>query len=36
MKDFEVPEALEIMQRGMKWASASKYAPAETWKTPVY
>jgi len=36
MKDFKVPEALEIMQRGIKWASASKYAPAEAWKKPVY
>ncbi len=36
MKDFEVPEALEIMQRGIKWASASKYAPAEAWIKPVY
>ncbi len=36
MKDFEVPQALEIMQRGIRWASASKYAPAEPWKKPVY
>jgi type 1 glutamine amidotransferase len=36
MKDFKVPEALEIMQRGIKWASASKYEPAEKWKSPVY
>ncbi len=36
MKDFEVPEALEIMQRGIRWASASRYAPAEAWKRPVY
>ena len=36
MKDFEVPEALEIMQRGIKWASASKYEAAEQWKNPVY
>lgn len=36
MKDFEVPEALEIMQRGIMWASASKHAPAEAWKKPVY
>jgi uncharacterized protein len=36
MKDFEVPEALEIMQHGIQWASASKYAPAEAWKKPVY
>jgi type 1 glutamine amidotransferase len=36
MKDFKVPEALEIMQRGIKWASASRHAPAEAWKNPVY
>ncbi|MEA3462475.1 MAG: ThuA domain-containing protein [Bacteroidota bacterium] len=36
MKDFKVPEALEIMQRGILWASASRYAPAEAWKKPVY
>jgi type 1 glutamine amidotransferase len=36
MKDFEVPEALEIMKRGIRWASASRYAPAEPWKNPVY
>ncbi len=36
MKDFEVPEALEIMKRGIRWASASKYAPPESWIHPVY
>jgi type 1 glutamine amidotransferase len=36
MKDFEVPEALEIQKRGIRWAAASKYDPAETWITPVY
>lgn len=36
MKDFEVPEALEIMQRGIMWASGSKYETAEAWKNPVY
>jgi type 1 glutamine amidotransferase len=36
MKDFEVPEALEIMQRGILWASGSKYEPAEAWRKPVY
>ena len=36
MKDFEVPEALEIMHRGIQWASASKYEPAEPWKKPIY
>ncbi|MCD4710881.1 MAG: ThuA domain-containing protein [Bacteroidales bacterium] len=36
MEDFKVPEALEIMQRGIKWASASRYVSAEPWKNPVY
>jgi uncharacterized protein len=36
MKDFEVHQALEIMQRGIKWAAASRYDPAEDWKRPVY
>ena len=36
MKDFEVPQALEIMQRGIRWASASKYEAPEAWKKPVY
>lgn len=36
MKDFKVPEALEIMHRGIRWASASKYAAPEEWKKPVY
>ena len=36
MKDYEVPEALEIQKRGFMWAAASKYAPAESWISPVY
>ncbi len=36
MSDFEVPEALEIQKRGIRWAAASKYSPAEPWKVPVY
>lgn len=36
MSDFEVPEALTIMKRGIRWASESKYLPAEPWKKPVY
>jgi type 1 glutamine amidotransferase len=36
MKDFQVPEALEILKRGIRWASASKYDPPEPWKDPVY
>ncbi len=34
--DFNVPEALTIMQRGICWASASKYEPTEAWVTPKY
>lgn len=36
MKDFEVPEALEIQKRGIRWAAQSKYTPSEKWVTPVY
>jgi type 1 glutamine amidotransferase len=34
--DFTVPEALEIMKRGILWASESKYKPTEKWVQPVY
>jgi type 1 glutamine amidotransferase len=34
--DFNVPQALEIQKRGIRWASMSKYEPAEEWKQPVY
>ena len=30
------PEAEQMLQRGIKWASASKYEAAEKWLTPVY
>ena len=36
MADFEVPEALEIVKRGIRWAAESKYAPIEKWVSPVY
>lgn len=36
MADFDVPEALEIQKRGIKWAAESKYHPKEHWKEPVY
>jgi type 1 glutamine amidotransferase len=36
VKDFDVPEALEIMKRGIRWASVSLYEPSEKWVTPVY
>ncbi len=31
-----VPDAIEMIRRGFKWASASKYAPKESWVSPVY
>jgi type 1 glutamine amidotransferase len=31
-----VPEALEMLKRGIKWASASKYEAMEKWMSPVY
>jgi len=34
--DFDVPEAWEILTRGIKWAAASKYEPKEEWMSPVY
>ena len=35
-KDFKVPEALEIMKRGILWAAESKYHEPEEWIQPVY
>lgn len=34
--DFKVPQALEIMKRGIRWASQSKYKPIPKWVSPVY
>jgi type 1 glutamine amidotransferase len=34
--DFQVPEAFEIMKRGIRWASMSKYEPLPEWRNPVY
>lgn len=34
--DFAVPEALEIMKRGIYWAAESKYQAEEKWVSPVY
>ena len=34
--DMEVPEALEIIKRGIRWSAVSKYEPAEKWVSPVY
>jgi uncharacterized protein len=36
MKDFKVPEALEIQKRGIIWAAESKSQPKENWKIQVY
>ena len=34
--DFNVPEALEIMKRGIRWSSVSLHEEAETWLSPIY
>jgi uncharacterized protein len=35
-KDLDTPEAMEILIRGIRWASGSKYLPKEEWVSPVY
>ena len=35
-QDFEVPEALEIMKRGIRWASESLEKGPEKWLAPSY
>lgn len=32
----DVPDAIEMLKRGIKWASASKFEPMEKWVNPVY
>ncbi len=34
--DFDVPEAFEIMKRGIQWASESREKGAEKWLSPIY
>ena len=34
--DFKVYEALEILKRGIRWSSHSKYGAVEKWVSPVY
>lgn len=36
VSDFKVPEVFEIMKRGIRWASQSKYKPLPKWVQPVY
>jgi type 1 glutamine amidotransferase len=31
-----VADAMEMLKRGIRWAAASKYLPAEKWVSPVY
>ena len=33
---FDIPEALKIMKRGIRWASGGKYEAFEEWISPVY
>lgn len=33
---LEAPNGMEIIKRGIQWASDSKYAPAEKWMFPAY
>jgi uncharacterized protein len=30
------PDAVEMLKRGIRWASGSKYEPVEKWLSPVY
>lgn len=34
--DFDIDSSWEILTRGIKWASGSKYLPKENWVNPVY
>jgi len=36
VKDFEVPEAFEIIKRGICWAAMSRYEDTENWVKAVY
>jgi type 1 glutamine amidotransferase len=33
---LSVPDAMEMLKRGIRWASGSKYLPAEKWVSAVY
>lgn len=36
VKDLDTPEVMEILIRGIKWASGSRNLPEEKWMSPVY
>jgi type 1 glutamine amidotransferase len=33
---IDKPDAMDMLKRGIRWASASKYEPAEKWLSPIY
>jgi len=33
---IDKPDAMEMLKRGIRWASASKYEPIEKWLSPIY
>lgn len=33
---IDKPDAVEMLKRGIRWASASKYEPREKWLSPIY
>ena len=33
---FDIEEPMTILQRGLRWASGSKYEAKETWVSPIY
>ena len=35
-RDFEIPDAMEMLQRGIRWAAQSKYQNPEAWVSPAY
>lgn len=35
-KDFNTPEVLEIMKRGIRWSAMSLYEKEEKWMSPIY
>lgn len=36
LEHLKTPSAMETVQRGIRWASESKYQPKESWVQPVY
>ena len=36
LEHLQTPNAMETVQRGIRWASESKYQPTESWVQPIY